>query len=85
MSIAWDDPVRFSWDNNQLMVGRPMTLGTAIDYFAGLSPKQKACARISLSAPLQLVADLPAAYELDGFKIDALVALRHPGQRRLAA
>ena len=38
MSITWDDPVRFSWDSSQLLVGRPMTLGTAIDYFAPAQP-----------------------------------------------
>jgi hypothetical protein len=76
MSITWDDPVRFSWDNSQLLVGRAMTLGTAIDYFASLSPQQKECARISLRSPVELNAGLPAAYELAGAKIDALVALR---------
>ena len=85
MSIAWDDPVRFSWDSDRLLVGRPMTLGTAIDYFASLSPKQKACARISLSSPVQLIAELPAAYELDGLAIDALVALRQSKRSKLAA
>jgi hypothetical protein len=76
MAIAWDDTVNFSWDNGQLMVGRPMTLGHAVDYFASLSPEQRECARISLASPVQLFAELPPAYELSGGRIGALVALR---------
>ena len=85
MSIAWGDPVRFSWEGSQWLLARTMSLGSAIEYFSGLSPEQKACARISLSSPLQLVAGLPAAYELDGIKIDAVVALRRSSEARLAA
>jgi hypothetical protein len=85
MSIAWNEPVRFSWDSSPLLVGRSMTLGTAIDYFASLSPQQKACARISLHSPVQLIADLPAAYELNGMRISELVALRRSAQDRRAA
>jgi hypothetical protein len=85
MSIAWDDPVSFGWDSSPSLVGRTMTLGTAIDYFAKLSPKQKICARISLSSPLLLSTDLPPAYELSGGKIDTLVALRQASGAKLAA
>jgi hypothetical protein len=62
-----------------------MTLGSAVDYFASLSSAQKQCARISLISPVQLIAGLPAAYELSGGKIDALVALRRTARRTLAA
>jgi hypothetical protein len=62
-----------------------MTLGTAIDYFASLSPKQKIHACISLASPVQLIADLPAVYELAGNEIDLLVALRQSASERLAA
>ena len=85
MSIAWDDPVSFSWESSPLLVGRTMTLGAAIDYFESLSPKQKMCARISLSSPLQLITGLPPAYELSGGKIDTLVTLRQASGARLAA
>ena len=85
MSIAWDDPVSFGWESTQLLVGRAMTLGSAVDYLAGLSPKQKQCARISLCSPVQLIPGLPAAYELNGGKIDALVALRQSALEKRAA
>ena len=85
MSVAWDDPVIFSWDKNPFLYGRPMTLGAAVDYFAGLSPQQKECARITLSSPVQLSMGLPAAYEFAGLKIDALVTLRRSASARLAA
>ena len=76
MAIPWNDRVNFSWDDRRLAVGRAMSLGTAVDYFATLSPKQKQAARISLTFPVQLAVDLPPAYELSGNKIATLVALR---------
>jgi hypothetical protein len=85
MSIAWDDPVNFSWESTQLLVGRAMTLGSAVDYFAALSPAQKECARISLFSPVELSDGLPPAYELNGGKIDALVALRRAAHTKLVA
>ncbi len=85
MSIAWDDPVSFGWETAQLPVGRTMTLGGAVDYFATLSSAQKQCARISLLSPLELIAGLPAAYELTGGRIDALLALRRTERSTCAA
>jgi hypothetical protein len=76
MAIPWNNRVSFSWDDSQLLVGRAMSLGAAVDYFTTLSARQQECARISLSSPVQLVVDLPPAYELHGGKIAALVALR---------
>ena len=76
MAISWNDRVNFNWDDSRLAVGRAMSLGAAVDYFAGLSPRQKQFARISLQSPVQLISDLPPAYEFNGDKIDALVALR---------
>jgi hypothetical protein len=77
MTISWNDRVNFNWDDSRLAVGRAMSLGAAVDYFAGLSSKQKQHARISLSSPVQLITDLPPAYEFNGNKIAALVALRY--------
>jgi hypothetical protein len=79
MAIPWNDRVNFNWENSRLAVGRAMSLGAAVDYFDSLSATQKEVARISLSSPVQLITDLPPAYELNGDKIAALVALRHAG------
>ena len=82
MAIPWNDRVNFSWDDHRLLVARAMSLGAAVDYFATLSTKQKQYARISLSTPVQIVPDLPPAYEFNGGKIATLVALRadHAGR-----